>query len=320
MARKFILTVATIAALSSTALVTVPAFAGRGGGFGGGHGGFHGGGGGHVSFHGGGHTSFRSGSSHKSGHVGVSHNAGKTATGMGTHGLGKAGSGTGKTGASSIKFGSGFGKLSTGSSKLGNGPGRLANGPGNKGTAPNGTTNIKTASLTGGQGAGANSSATNKTASTTGSLKAGPGAGKTYRDQMGPTNNTTPTNQNANNQNPPPNKGGVRPPQGNMGPILTAWGNAFTQNVKNSFDPYSVGTAFSACQIMAMCAAGMPPGALIVPLATAPFSGKQSSGFEAGINAFKPTDPNDPLSSNIDKGIGAVINGFSATSQPGWPK
>jgi hypothetical protein len=315
MARKFILTVATIAALSSTALVTVPAFAGRGGGFGGGHGGFHGGGGGHASFHGGGHTNFHSGSSHKSGNIGVSHNAGKTATGLGTHGSGKAWTGTGKIGAGSNKFGSGSGKLSTGPRKLGNGPGKLASGPGNKGTAPNGTANIKTASLTGGQGAGANNSATNKTASTTGSLKAGPDAGKTYRDLPGPTNNPTPTNQNAQNPNPPQNNGGVQPPQGGWPGIKTTWNNNFNSSLKGSWDPGSIGTGYSVCVLMGMCAAGAPPG--VIDIMMAPLSGNQSSAFQGVVDGFKPTDPNNPLSDPIDTGIKNFnLNPFNTTVYP----
>jgi hypothetical protein len=87
-------------------------------------------------------------------------------------GTGKTGTGTGKTATGT----------STGTGKTGTGTGKLGAGPGNTGTG-------KTATGTG------------KTGTGTGKLGAGPG--KTYREQMGPTNNSTPTTQNAQ---PPQNK------------------------------------------------------------------------------------------------------------------
>jgi hypothetical protein len=264
MSRKFIIAFATVAALASTALVVAPAFARSGGNSGN-----------HSIGRSGGH-----GSGHVSSHVsrGKSIQHGGNRSGSKFSGNHKPGKVTGLQSQKTGKLGSGPGKLNSGPGKPGSGSAGLANGPGKQGAAAGG----------------------NNAATANNGLKAGPAAGKVYRDQMGPTNNTTPTNQNANNQNPPPNNGGVRPPQGNMGPIVTGWGNAFKQNIQNSFNPWSPGTGFSACEVLALCAAVAPPGAVWAATATAPLSGFNSSLRESAVNAFTPTDPKDPLSTPID--------------------
>jgi hypothetical protein len=97
---------------------------------------------------------------------------------------GKSASGGGSKSKSTSSGGTGKSKSATGTGKTGTGTrtGKLGAGPGKTGTGTG-----KTATGTG-----------------TGTGKLGAGPGKTYREQMGPTNNTTPTNQNANNPAPPP--------------------------------------------------------------------------------------------------------------------
>jgi hypothetical protein len=221
---------------------------------------------------------------------------GKTATGTGTGKTG-TGTGTGKLGAGPGKTGTG--KTATGAGKTGTGTGKLGAGPGNTST-----------------GKTATGSGTGKTATGTGTGKLGAGPGKTYRDQMGPTNNPTPTNQNAQNPNPPPNNGGALRPQGGGPGIVMTWKNNFTSSLKGSWDPGSIGTGYSVCLLMGMCAAGAPPGAIDIMMA--PLSGNQSSAFEGVVNGFKPTDPNNPLSDPVDQG--ALHYNLNPFNTDAWPK
>jgi hypothetical protein len=223
---------------------------------------------------------------------------GKTATGTGTGKTG-AGTGTGKLGAGPGKTGTGKTATGTGKTGTGTGTGKLGAGPGNTNTG-------KTATGTG----------TGKTGTGTGTGKLGAGPGKTYRDQTGPTNNPTPTNQNAQNPNPPPNNGGTQRPQGGGPGIVMTWKNNFTSSLKGSWDPGSIGTGYSACLLMGMCAAGAPPGAIDIMMA--PLSGNQSSAFEGAVNGFKPTDPNNPLSDPVDQG--ALHYNLNPFNTDAWPK
>ncbi len=144
----------------------------------------------------------------------------------------------------------------------------------------------------------------------TGNLSPGPRSnnethGRVFRNEMGPmnnnTNNNTPqaNNPQANN-NPPPNKGQFN--QGDQ--IKITLKNEFKKNL-NPFEIYDVGqkglpigTTYSLCVLMLGCAAGAPPH--VVEVLAAPLPAITSTGFEAGVKAFTPIDPNDPFSNPVD--------------------
>ena len=218
----------------------------------------------------------------------------------------------------------GFGKAFSGPSTVGKGRIKLADGPGKKNagfTNPL-TKGTRLASLDGGQQGSNNGAASNSLRSGSKKLAAGPGndavkkaQGKIYRE----TN--MPPNQNGTNQNPKAQK--PNPPQGNMGPIIVGWRNAFVDSLKGSYDPGSIGTAYSACVLLGGCLAGAPPG--VVEVIMAPASSVPSSAFEGAVNSFRPTDPKDPLSSPVDKAAKSVlqtgvVNPYNLFSSPQWPQ
>lgn len=238
-----------------------------------------------------------------------------------------------------------LGKIANGSNKIGNQFGKLANlqanksnkalhladGPGKKNagfTKPL-TKGPRLASLDGGQQGSNNGAASNSLRSGSKKLAAGPGSGglkkgqgQIYRETNMPPNQNGPTSQNGTTQNPKTQK--PKPPQGNMGPIIVGWRNAFVDNLRGSYDPGSIGTGYSACALLANClAAGAPPG--LVEVLMLPLNSPPSNAFEGAVNGFRPADPKDPLSSPIDKAVKSIgqtgtVNPLDPFSSPQWPQ
>ena len=148
--------------------------------------------------------------------------------------------------------------------------------------------------------------------------------GRMYANMgMGMGGNTNAPQQPANNiPAGQDSKGKQNQPQHNQGQaIITNWKNTFVRNLnpKNIYDvgqsgKFPIGTAFSLCLNAAACAAGAPPA--VVEVITAPLPAVTTSALEAGVNAFTPIDPKDPLSTPVDIGAKkATLNIPNAVKQ-----
>ncbi len=142
--------------------------------------------------------------------------------------------------------------------------------------------------------------------------------------QQQPNNNAG--QQQANNT---PNNNGKRPSPAQQ--IIKQWTNTFVNNLnpKNIYDvgqsgKFPIGTTFSLCLNAAACAAGAPPA--VVEVLTAPLPAVTTSALEAGVNAFTPIDPKDPLSTPVDIGAknatldipNAVKQQLGGSLPPAW--
>ena len=148
-----------------------------------------------------------------------------------------------------------------------------------------------------------------------------PAQGRMYAN-MGMGGNTNAPQQPANNTPAGQDSKGKNQPQHNQGQaIIINWKNTFVRNLnpKNIYDvgqsgKFPIGTAFSLCLNAAACAAGAPPA--VVEVITAPLPAVTTSALEAGVNAFTPMDPKDPLSTPVDIGAkNATLNIPNAVKQ-----
>lgn len=251
---------------------------------------------------------------HAAGHsVRIGH-AGLTRAGNGRVGanhIGNAHIGAGRVGTGHI-----------GTGHVGNGRGGIGIGNANRSAS-----GLRVASTNSSGGIGVRNAATgnsNANANGRGGIGAGNQNNSVRRfDGMGmggstPSTPSTPsTTPPANQGNPQVNNGGRQGGQPNAGAVIVKnWVDNFTSNVRGSYSVNSPGTAFSICQNLAWCAAGAPPG--VASWLTAPLPSTVSSALEAGVNAFTPIDPKDPLSTPIDIGIkNFSLNPFNS---PAYPK
>jgi hypothetical protein len=233
-------------------------------------------------------------------------NKGLLASGPNKPGNAGAGSakGTGPKGTQSLAYGPSAANQGAGGAK-GAGP------SGNKGLGTGPNKPIGQAAASGGA----------KPNSGTQSLAYKPGAAQTkppqtHANQMGPTNNNTPTQQQQSQQ--------PQQPYSPKHELAANWWGNFKSNLdpRNIYtvDPFkSPGTAFSYCKLVLQFGCRMPPGFADIILAPAP--GKDSTAFETHTPAtfFKPLRPNDPLSTPVD----ATVKGWNPFNQvqnrpPAW--